>query len=300
MNYFPSELVFKILISMTPQVHPIMSILPKTFNLARITIFIIAYTAIAYAIPLQGTPTPTYLLGAAVTGLLYAILLNYVGSKLRISRLRRILTFAAPIFATQFFNPLLEGFFFTARIGPTEAIGGSVFGLLLALIYSGLTQVLFPPQATAVSDVGTGSIGLMKVHRLKLLLAALSWPLIYFVFGFIASPIVTPYYSDPQSPYYLVLPSLGTVFILQTIRGFIYLASLLPIAYGLRLDLSKMLLVFTGFMYIVGGLAIFVIIETFPLALRIVHGLEIFVDSLAFSAAVTYALRNRTFINQYS
>ena len=263
-------------------------------RLARVASFSIFYLAVAYLVPLQqGTPTVGYMLGALITGLLYGTVLLYMESRLHVSRVRRILIVAAPVYAIQFLNPVLEGYFFTTRLNsPATLLGAIIFGFILVLAYSVAASLIFPPEASlAELNEDHEELNFRELpNLLKMILAALSWPLIYFVFGLIISPIVSPYYSDPQSPYYLVLPGLGTILMVQVLRGFIYVFSLLPLLSSLRLNARSMLLTLTGLMYIGGGLAIFVVVETFPLTLRVVHGLEIFADSLVFSAVVTYLL----------
>jgi len=261
--------------------------------MVRIASFSVFYLAVAYIVPLQqGTPTLGYMIGALITGLLYGAILLYLESRLHVSSVRRILTIALPIYAIQFLNPVLEGYFFTTRLNsPATLLGAMVFSFVLALLYSIAAFLVFPAEASAKPDE-TVSLNLREYQSLlKVIITALSWPLIYFVFGSIIAPVVSPYYNDPQSPYYLVLPDLGTIMMVQALRGFIYVASLIPLLSSLRLSARSTLLTLTGLMYVGGGLAIFVIVETFPLTLRVVHGLEIFADSLTFSAVVTYLLK---------
>jgi hypothetical protein len=260
--------------------------------MVRIASFSVFYLAVAYIVPLQqGTPTLWYTIGALITGLLYGAILLFLESRLNFRRVKRILIIAFPIFAIQFLNPVLEGYFFTTRLNsPATLLGAMVFGFVLALLYSTAASLIFPPEASK-PDKGSMNLNLREFPSLlKVILAALSWPLIYFVFGSIIAPIVSPYYNDPQSPYYLVLPDISTIMMVQALRGFIYVASLIPLLLSLRLNARSTLLTLTGLMYVGGGLAIFVIVETFPLTLRVVHGLEIFADSLVFSAVVTYLL----------
>jgi len=49
-----------------------------------------------------------------------------------------------------------------------------------------------------------------------------------------------------------------------------------------------LLIIVTAFMYLGGGLAIFVIVDTFPVFLRIIHGIEILADSLVFGGVIGY------------
>lgn len=269
----------------------------RSRQLARVAFFSIFYLVVAYLVPLQqGAPTLGYMLGALITGLLYGTILLYLESRLQASRVKRILIIAFPIYAIQFLNPVLEGYFFTTRLNsPATLLGAIIFGFILALTYSTAASLIFPSEASlAELNEDHKKLNFREFpNLLKMIFAALSWPLIYFVFGLIISPLVSPYYNDPQSPYYLVLPGLGTILMVQVLRGFIYVVSLIPLLSNLRFNARSMLLILTGLMYIGGGLAIFVIVETFPLTLRIIHGVEIFADSLVFSAVVTYLLNMR-------
>ncbi|MFB0504197.1 MAG: hypothetical protein ACETWE_10220 [Candidatus Bathyarchaeia archaeon] len=76
-------------------------------------------------------------------------------------------------------------------------------------------------------------------------------------------------------------------------RGFIYVGALLPITVSLKIRTKHLLLSMIGLLYIGGGLAIFVLVETFPLTLRIVHGLEMLADSILFGSVIAYLLGGR-------
>lgn len=268
--------------------------------IGRVLIFTLAYVVIGVLVPLQqGEPTITYILGTVVTGFLYGVLLGFVLTRMSVERIGRILSVWIAIFVVQMFNPILEGFFFSTLFeDPSLLVAGALFGAILTLVYSVIAGLLFVPKS-ATDSLGNelrSYFGERKVFSWtwRVVVAALSWLLFYFIFGSIVAPIVLPYYTDPSLGYDLVLPSVEIVLSLQASRGFIYIGALLPVVASLKIGIKRLLVVIIGFLYIGGGLAIFVIIETFPAILRIVHGLEIFADSLFFGIVITYLLGRKS------
>jgi len=78
----------------------------------------------------------------------------------------------------------------------------------------------------------------------------------------------------------------------QALRGFIYVGALLPVIACLRVEMKRLFLVITGLLYIGGGLAVFVIVETFPVMLRIAHGFgDLLFASIFFGIVTAYLLR---------
>lgn len=244
----------------------------------RILVFVLAYSLIGVALPTQqGSVTITYYIGALLTGFLYALLLGFVLTRMTIGRKGRIVSVWVLIFVIQFFNPLLEGYFFTNLLSDTAILaGGALFGVILAFAYAVIAGLLFTPkqETNSIASELRSYLGGRNVSSWiwRAVVASLSWVLFYFIFGAIVAPIVTPYYTDPNLGYNLVLPGIDTILFVQALRGFIYVGALLPLVAFLKVGLKWLTLVVLGFMYIGGGLAIFIIVETFPLVLRIVHG----------------------------
>jgi hypothetical protein len=267
--------------------------------LLRVVFFALIYVVLGLLFPLQqGTITVTYVIGLAITGLLYGLLLGAALMHFTVGRKARIVLILLPLFVIQWLNPLIEGYVFTTRLNDvTLLVGGVLFGLLLSLAYALVAGALFVPSQ-ATQTLG-GQFRIYFAQRAvvdwlwRIVLVALSWAGFYFIFGSIIGPIVMPYYTDPSSPYQLRLLGVEVIAAVQVIRGFVYTGALIPIRIALKQDVKYVLLVLVGLLYVGGGLAIFVIVETFPLVLRVVHGIEILADSLCFGAAATYLLRTR-------
>jgi hypothetical protein len=204
-----------------------------------------------------------------------------------------------PLFIIQFFNPILEGYLFTTAISEMDQlIGAFIFGAIISLVYAVTGAYLFPAAGAEISIRSSlneffGS-RTKRQNILRFLIASLSWALIYFIFGSIVGPFVLPYYTDPSSGYNLILPDVVTLLLIQIFRGFVYVLSVLPLLASLRLDFRMVSFILMAFLYIGGGIAIFVIIETFPVFLRIVHGVEIFADSLVFGIVIAYLLGSKS------
>ncbi len=264
--------------------------------LPRVVLFAFVYTVVGVVIPLQGGLTTGYVIGLALTGLLYGLLLGLIVSQLSLGRGARIVVLLLPLYVIQFFNPILEGYLFTTLLDDVSLLAGAlVFGLILSLIYAVVASFLFTPKAPPRPLGGELRSYFGQRPALewvwRFAVVGGSWVLFYWIFGSIVAPIVVHYYTDPASGYNLVLPSLEVLLAIQAIRGFIYLGSLVPLLATLRLEARPLLPLVVGLLFVGGGLAVFVIVETFPVLLRVVHGLEIFADSLAFGAVVTFLLR---------
>lgn len=262
----------------------------------KLFLFTAIYTIIGYIIPIQqNTPTLTYLIGTAITGLLYAVLLRHILHSMTIGARGRFFSIWIAIWIVQMFNPLLEGIFFTNQLtGFTIVFGAVIFGMILPIIYTASAVILFRPE-----NAGSSLRQRLRDHFSKrrasewgwrIATASLSWTIIYFVFGNLVAPWVMPYYSDPSSGFNLVYPSLTELLALQTVRGFIYVVSLIPLAISINVDFQRAFTTTASLLFIGGGLAIFLIVETFPLTLRLFHSIDLLADSIFFGYTFSYFL----------
>ena len=115
----------------------------------------------------------------------------------------------------------------------------------------------------------------------KILLAIISFPIIYFIFGIIASPFVTNYYSKLVGG--LQLPAPGTIIAVQVIRSILFLAITIPLITNWTSTKTKLIISL--------GIAHFVMVFAYdiylaivmPVELVIIHGIEIAADSFVYS-----------------
>jgi hypothetical protein len=265
-------------------------------TLVRIAVFIVIYTVFGLLIPIQGYVSLGFAIGTVITAVLYAFVLYYMNTNIPLGRKARILITWIAVYVIQMLNPVLEGIFFTTQFEgqPELVFGAVVFGLVLTLPTALVAGVLFKPEG-AISSFGQ----LRKEYLAKwttsqfvirFIIASMLWLVIYYTIGTIIAPLVLPYYTDGSVGFDLALPAVEIVIMLQTVRGFIYVISVLPIVMSVKLDRKSLAIILVALLYIAGALAVFVISEQFPVFLRIVHGIELFVDSLIAGIVISYLL----------
>lgn len=132
----------------------------------------------------------------------------------------------------------------------------------------------------------------VKIWIRNILLAIISFPVIYFIFGLAVSPFVSAYYHEMVEG--LKLPGPGKIILIQFIRSTIFLIITIPvIVYWsgsktkliLSLGLAHFVMVFAYDLY----LAILV-----PVELIIIHGIEIAADSFLYSWVMVALLYPKT------
>ncbi|MFW9908632.1 MAG: hypothetical protein ACFFEF_08655 [Candidatus Thorarchaeota archaeon] len=265
-------------------------------DLIRVLGFTTIYTALGLLLPVQGYISPAFALGTVLTGVLYGLVLWYASLYLPVSRKVRILVIWIAVYVIQMLNPVLEGFFFSTQFeGHPELIFGAViFGTILTLPTALAAGFLFQPKGALKSfkEMRANYFGGFSRNSLalRLIVSSVLWMGIYFVFGSLVGPIVLPYYTVDGVGYSLTLPSIEIVLLLQTFRGFIYVFSVLPLVMALDTGKKPLALILTALLYIGGALAVFIISDQFPLFLRMVHGIELFADSLFAGLAISYLL----------
>jgi MFS family permease len=121
----------------------------------------------------------------------------------------------------------------------------------------------------------------------RLLLAWVSFPAFYFLFGSAVAPIVVPYY---ESLSFLALPPMEVLIPLQLVKGLIALAVVLPFFFGEKGSKIRMALSLTWALYTLTGLSGLLMADFFPEAIRWAHGVEIFMDSVGYGIATTFLL----------
>ncbi len=196
------------------------------------------------------------------------------------SRLRRWLALALFVFAIGGVNTATEMRFFTT-------VGGELFAAL-----SWLFPAIFAGWILARSGNDEREAGFSLWWRSRrpaawiwrLVLAWLSYPVIYFLIGLLVAPIVVPYYR--QAAGFLVIPPLKVMLPLATIRGLLFLAvslGIIALWTGPRRQLSWR---YGLAIFCVSGLYGMLLGDFFPMVLRWTHGVEILASSMAYAAAV--------------
>ena len=118
--------------------------------------------------------------------------------------------------------------------------------------------------------------------------AVVSFPLIYFVFGLMASPVVSDYYASGVSG--LALPAPASIVRVQFLRSILHLVSLFPLLILWRGDRRHIVVGLTLAFFVFIFAYDIVLANQIPAVLVLVHGLEVLVDSLVYAWAVVHLL----------
>jgi len=127
----------------------------------------------------------------------------------------------------------------------------------------------------------------------KILLAIISFPIIYFVFGIIASPFVTDYYSNFVEG--LKLPNPGTIIGMQLIRSILFLAITIPVIINWTSTKTQLIISLTMAHFVMVFAYDIYLAIVMPFALVIIHGIEIMADSFVYSLILVNLLWQKYF-----
>jgi hypothetical protein len=153
--------------------------------------------------------------------------------------------------------------------------------ILYAVIITIITDTKRLPQSFYKRLMSYFKTWSKKYWFKKILLAIISFPIIYFIFGVIASPFVTNYYSKLVGG--LQLPDPKTIIGIQLLRSILFLAITIPIIINWTSTKTKLIISL--------GIAHFVMVFAYDLYLAIVmpyelvfiHGIEVAADSFIYS-----------------
>ncbi len=115
----------------------------------------------------------------------------------------------------------------------------------------------------------------------KIVLAIVSFPVIYFVFGMIAAPFVLEYYSNDIEG--LALPPPGTIILVQLIRSTLFLIITIPVIISWTSSKTRLVLSLTIAHFVMVFAYDIYLAIVMPLNLVLIHGIEIFAVSFVYS-----------------
>ena len=149
----------------------------------------------------------------------------------------------------------------------------------------------FAPSGVAIFNSALAARGTWR-----LLVAAVIFAPIYYLFGMLVVPLVGDYYA--QGAFGLTTPPLPTLLAVLLGRSLLFLIACLPVIVAwqgtnddLWLNLGFALFVLVGLIYMLAGIWL-------PGWMRLIHTLEILADSLVYAGALTWLLaidlKNRT------
>ncbi len=224
-----------------------------------------------------------------------AFVLSFVARNLQANLLSRWAILAELIWIFGIVGMVIESFFFMTT-GAVASFKDSLYTilsfLLPVLFFSLMLAILFRP----VKPFKSGKYYLRNYITAtkssnfgwRLLLALISYPLVYFTFGLIVQPFIQEFYLSGQ--FELSIPTWSQLIPLQLVRSAIFLLCSLPVIVwwkgsqrGLRLSLGFSIFVLTAFMAVITA-------YWFPWQMRLYHGLELFADGLIYAAIMVTLL----------
>ena len=259
----------------------------------RIILLVLALTVVetGYRLLTTGSFNATMLVMSLFRGAVLGLFLAWLVPKLGLDRIHLFGVMWFSLFIVGYFNNMIEGYFFTSVF---PSFGTFLVGL-------GVTLIITCPEAGATAlliQSGEGSLAreLTKYFAerggrswvIRIAAASLVYFPIYFFFGMLVSPFIMPYYSDPSLG--LIVPPLTTIIPLEFFRGFLYVASLLPLVAALKPDSGTVFLVISGMLYIPGAFIPLIVETSLPAPIIPFHLVEILADSMVYGYVLTRIL----------
>ena len=156
---------------------------------------------------------------------------------------------------------------------------------LPCLLLTGMGAVLLksrPPQSTPARTIADALRGLTWAQwSLRIVAAIVAFPLIYFVFGVIVSPVVFSYYERGIAG--LVLPETGVIVCTQFLRGGLHLLAVLPLMFFWSASRRQLVLSLGLAFFVFVAAYDFVLAYQVPAKLVVIHGIEVLTSSFVYS-----------------
>jgi hypothetical protein len=228
--------------------------------------------------------------GGILIGLLFFIIIQRISLK----HVDLFVLIALTLFIVQSFSNMIEAFFFTSFFSsPGSFFSGLLKELVLACCEGAALVLLF-----SFSGKSGSLILIMKEFFAsrnsgswiwRIIIASVLYFPVYFLFGALISPFITPYYTDPTLG--LVIPSFSMIILLELFRGFLYVCILLPWFASVDITQKKMMILVASLLYIPGGFVPLLTSHALPSPIIPYHLIEILCDFVVYGVIVTLILK---------
>ncbi len=270
-------------------------IIDKKF-LLRIIIFAVLFVLTDLTLTMAGPYLLEQVAIDLIIGIAVGVVFGLIFTRLNYRRLVRIGIGWLLLFIIQWFTTMIEGYFFTTMLTEALLLAAAMMGLLISFLHALFIGFLFPPNTTEQSfrtELKNYFTERPWYHWLwRFILTAFLYLVIYYGIGTLISPIVLPFYLDMGTG--LTIPPVWVIFLVEISRGFLYIIALLPLLVSLKVETKELYLLLAFVLYL-PSIAMFLPNPTFPVLLRIIHGLfEILIDSLLFTAIIFILLKSGT------
>ena len=268
-------------------------IIDKKF-LLRMIIFAVLFVLTDLTLTMAGPFLLEQIIIDFVIGIVVGFVFGLIFTRLYYRRLVRIGVGWLLLFIIQWLTTMIEGYFFTTMLTEALLLAAAMMGLLISFLHAMFIGFLFPPNYTDKS-LRTELKGHFTerpwYHWLwRFMLTAVLYLVIYYGIGTLISPIVLPFYLDMGTG--LTIPPVWVILVVEISRGFLYILALFPLLVSLKVETKELYLLLAFALYL-PSIAMFLPNPTFPVLLRIIHGLfEILIDSFLFTAIIFILLKS--------
>ena len=207
--------------------------------------------------------------------------------------LPRFTSLFALIYGILAVNTAIELLFFSEMALPA-ALAFLALGAVATAVYAMLSSLLFRPEKEVAEERDTRWSGL-KTHSAagwtwRISAGVLTYLALYIVVGAIAFRYTGTYYTDPSYGLDLTVPSLGTVFMVQVARSFIFILALWPLAASVRCTRVQASALGGAALFVLGGLLPLLLNTDWPAPLRLYHTVEILFQNAPAGFVITWLI----------
>ena len=258
----------------------------RTMKQKRIAAMTVAFTAVDLIRKMSTGQSPSLSQGFffALGYLLLSVYLEWLQGEMRLDFPGLAAVLWLNFFIVGSFSNMIEGYFFTSVFESARIfLMGGMFLLFFSGVQAGLASIILERGETGLREnlveyiAGTDAFGWFK----RIMIGTLSYLPVYFFFGMLVIPFVMPYYSDPS--FGLDVPLFTVIILVEILRGFLYVATLLPMAASLGVDNRTNAVAFAGMLFIAGAFIPLLGDQGLPPQIIPYHLAEIFADSAVYS-----------------
>ena len=269
----------------------------KTMKLKRIAAMTVGLAAVELVRKLSSgeSLSKSQLFFFALGYLFLSIYLMWVQGEMRLGFPGLASVLWLNLFVVGSFSNMIEGYFFTSIFeSDTVFLMGALVMLFFSGVQAGLASFILERGENGLRGslaryfADTNAFDLFKC----ITMGTLSYFPVYFFFGMLVSPFVIPYYSDPSLG--LIVPPFTVIIPVEILRGFLYVATLLPMAASLGADRRTNAVTFAGILYIVGAFIPLLGDQGLPPQIIPYHLAEIFADSVVYGYVLARVLTKKS------
>lgn len=247
---------------------------------------------------MSGKITPNQILFSLfLSGILIGLILGPLSLKLPLSYGRRLGILFFILYGINSVIITVETIFFTTTplLGQiytlvSNAISSAGMAALLAMLFrTGDSELFF---STALREAVAKRSWVSNLWRF--VLAGFLYLPIFFLFGLLSQPFVHIYYEDPSYgiKQLFSIPGAEVIFPLEIVRGYLFVLLVYPLIAILGRNMNRWRQSFWIALVLasLSGWVPMLIAGFFPLPFRLIHGLEVTIDSIVQSVVIVWLL----------